>query len=1789
MKRLLLLVLALARCANATPEAINYNAITNFEGEPSTYVHNVDITTGNYCESVVDLVVPGAEPLVVQRFYSSANVNANINGNGICGAVWFTNYGGSLAAFPSNDNHMKKVYLKETNGNVCHFQGKVDFQLNCYKMHIDPASYKHGHTNCGKGIIGGRTNIKNIRAFYDTPADELDMRVHARVVYGSGKVLEFLDNQEIKNLLPDGNSLVFEYDDKKKLKKVKSLNSSGKRIASLNYPTPEFNNKKSVEWEITSNDNRFVKYRLKRSSKGYLLEEVISSDAPKVRYKWEDWNHGAVIKKVEYPDDRYVQIEYTHSHSSIVKKLYAPVGTDDRPIVIHRFEYDDDTKDRKIVDVKDAESNLTKYECHLGRVESITRFQGATNVLNIEKCYWGEIDTPDHTNLITRTIQNPNNQILLCRHMKYDSNGNVLKELLYGNLTGKNPDKYVTVDEKGQPKVNGADCYRKEYTYTNDGLNLVSSEKDLRSKITYSYYPKRDWIKSKLIWDKDQIVMRYFYEYDVNGVMICEIQDNGSSEDSQDLSGVTERHIKRIKVRLEQAPIGAPDEVELKYLDLTTGYERLLHRTINDYTLQGRLKEQHHYDSENGYLYSLYWEYDSMGHVIRETDALGYVTERKYDANGNLIYEQGPRSDIHCEYKYDYSNRLIAKEEVLADGTRLGEHYKYNVLNQKVSATNIYGNETTFSYDALGHLVSTTYAPTVSETGQIVQTVLKATYDALGNPLTKTDGKGMVTESLCTARGKPYLIRFPDCTIEKNEYSLDGLLVKNINAHGLVTQYEYDYQGRVLKQEAFSENGELLSKHTYVYNTFHLLSEVDANGNQTNYFYDGAGRLTRTLKGTCCVQTDYDLSGRIARNSVYDETHPENAIVTLFKYDILNRVVEETLEDYQGKIQKKTEYVYDEVGNRSQTITYCEAGKAIHHCVYNPLGQLVKAIDPEGNATLIRYDYQFMNEQGHHVAFKETIDPNGNMTQEICDTLGRLAQIIRKNKFGKVTQKQFIKYDKNGNQKLVEHIVMAPNLLDRSVVTTWNYDSCNRVTSITDAVSTPEQKQTLFKYNEKGQKETIIKPDGTKLKHLYDSLGRLKDISSSDNTVHYTYHYDSKGNCVRVEDLINQTVNLRNYDHSDKIIQETLDTGLTLKYEIDAHGRPSKVISPDKSEIHYHYEGMRLKEIARYDMNCVKHYQHVYLEYDLSGHVLQAQLPGAVGKINISYDLCGRTTAIRHFGWTEEIPEGGYDKSGNLLKVKTSDALGSINHQFTYDDLYQLKSEKGVSQHKYIYDSLYNRTEKDSKKTQLNSLNQVLSDGDKKYTYDLNGNLVQIQSSEGQMKLSYDALDRLVEVKTDKARVRYRYDAYNRRLAKTVNDVTERYLFTGENECGSVDKNGLITEFRVLGLGLGAEIGASVALELNKEVYIPIHNHMGNVMALMRLKDGSVSETYRYTAFGEESIYDGAGTKQSVSLNPWRFSSKRVDSETGFVFFGRRCYDPCAGRWITRDPKGYEAGPNLYAYVMNNPLVRLDLYGLDWVQEGGTWVMRRSDHDRSSSAHYRSSREIAISERYRASKPERQEFFRSTTQRIGEKIREGVSVVIGNGITTPEKTVVERAQMTSTALGGLQTNAFHIKDHGLILDLGHNLIMKLGGCTPAVHDLVNQMRTFLADSYKAGVTDPEIFLKVHSNGGRVLVKALSHLTKEERGTITAFTFGSAAIVPRGCVKEAVNYIAEGDIIPWLGDTGGMIHATLDHGYADIRYIQPDVNLLYRHNFETSYAHASREVDMFISKQISGKK
>jgi RHS repeat-associated protein len=62
--------------------------------------------------------------------------------------------------------------------------------------------------------------------------------------------------------------------------------------------------------------------------------------------------------------------------------------------------------------------------------------------------------------------------------------------------------------------------------------------------------------------------------------------------------------------------------------------------------------------------------------------------------------------------------------------------------------------------------------------------------------------------------------------------------------------------------------------------------------------------------------------------------------------------------------------------------------------------------------------------------------------------------------------------------------------------------------------------------------------------------------------------------------------------------------------------------------------------------------------------------------------------------------------------------------------------------------------------------------------------------------------------------------------------------------------------------------------------------------------------------------------------NPFQYTGREFDFETGLRYHRARYYDPQVRRFISEDPIGLRGGINKYAYTGNNPVNAIDPTGL---------------------------------------------------------------------------------------------------------------------------------------------------------------------------------------------------------------------------------------------------------------------
>ena len=95
----------------------------------------------------------------------------------------------------------------------------------------------------------------------------------------------------------------------------------------------------------------------------------------------------------------------------------------------------------------------------------------------------------------------------------------------------------------------------------------------------------------------------------------------------------------------------------------------------------------------------------------------------------------------------------------------------------------------------------------------------------------------------------------------------------------------------------------------------------------------------------------------------------------------------------------------------------------------------------------------------------------------------------------------------------------------------------------------------------------------------------------------------------------------------------------------------------------------------------------------------------------------------------------------------------------------------------------------------------------------------------------------------------------------------------------------------------------------NERTFAPVVGVQNTIRQLVDWNTKEVALENSCDAFGK-------GLTEKI---PYAYVGKRYDGSSGFVYFGKRFYDPNLGRWLTTDPLGAVDHSNLYQYVFNNP------------------------------------------------------------------------------------------------------------------------------------------------------------------------------------------------------------------------------------------------------------------------------
>ena len=199
--------------------------------------------------------------------------------------------------------------------------------------------------------------------------------------------------------------------------------------------------------------------------------------------------------------------------------------------------------------------------------------------------------------------------------------------------------------------------------------------------------------------------------------------------------------------------------------------------------------------------------------------------------------------------------------------------------------------------------------------------------------------------------------------------------------------------------------------------------------------------------------------------------------------------------------------------------------------------------------------------------------------------------------------------------------------------------------------------------------------------------------------------------------------------------------------------------------------------------------------------------------------------------------------------------------------------------------------------------------------YDANGNTLTDASGRS---FTWDFENRLISaINPGVGTTTFRYDPFGRRIQKSGPLGTTNYLYDGDNVIQDLDAAENILARYAQRPGIDqplAELRGGIASYYEQDA-------LGSATSLSD-SASNLANTYIFDSFGILTASTGTLT------NPFQYTGRDFDPETGLRYYRARYYDATSGRFLSEDPSGFGGGINKYAYVMNDPISWVDPTGL---------------------------------------------------------------------------------------------------------------------------------------------------------------------------------------------------------------------------------------------------------------------
>jgi RHS repeat-associated protein len=955
------------------------------------------------------------------------------------------------------------------------------------------------------------------------------------------------------------------------------------------------------------------------------------------------------------------------------------------------------------------------------------------------------------------------------------------------------------------------------------------------------------------------------------------------------------------------------ERTEAVWTKATSNYARLLETTSGVYDAAGKLVQEQQtaitYEYTDSYglpssflvddstvtttLYSngnpignhsVAMEYDYFGNGLvqyqwlNRNDAKGTRSSYQYDGYGNVtdmtveaVNAAASRSESERSTTKTYTNqgKYLYSEANSLGHTTTYESYTVHGLPQRT--TDPKGLVTTFTYDGLGRLATTT--------------------DYLNNTHRTLRGFCSVTNTGCTNGAYVWEKQEPAGSAQSYTWwDKKGQVVKTAtqslqSSAWVVQAWVYDPYGR----EAKASVPKLLSLSSSV--SFSASSDRA----YTEQTYDELNRVVRKqLPGVNRVVTkDYrdqldvvtiDPAGRrtaTITNALGQTTRkeqPDNTAI-LFTYNAQGLVTKQQypkLSTSGSILSGQYNQIVNGYDNYGNQISLSDPNQGTWTYQYNAFGELIQQTDARGKSTLFSYD-----ELGRMVSQRD--DETYSVWTYDTEELGLLDV---------VSQYRISSLSASAKAALTPANVAATS----GVTLAWQ-----QATDYDDSSMLPTWQQTKQR-NRSGQVLTSIATtdyDGYG-RVQYSQLPSLYQNKGSLSAPRLAYSYSSSGYLSQIKDRDSSTVyqKVDSIDAFDNITAQTLSGGVELYRSYNANtgwandlqAVNSSGLIIDQSYGSYNKLGhIGSRDDATYYSNGS--YQTWSDSFSYADRLKQ-QLTGVTTQY--SQNINGISL---NQNWSHSY---SYDALGNIrTKATTAMEGGSAgnagsSYQYQYNNTarpHQLSATTGSVSHSYSYDANGNTT----------------NDGSKTFTYNAWNKVNTITKGSNNTRFEYGP-----------DRTRYlRVDVEGGTTTETlyVGDGYER-VTTGSTVQHKYTLHGIALVIQTEGANTEATQGM-------------ISDYQDSLLAITD-HNGNLQQRFRYTPFGEQ-VEVSAGVTGAKSFTTHGYTSHEHIEGMDVIHMGGRIYDPVIGRMLQSDPI-VQAPQNIlsynrYSYVWNNPMNRVDPTG----------------------------------------------------------------------------------------------------------------------------------------------------------------------------------------------------------------------------------------------------------------------